>query len=78
MGDEMEENTEDTRPRTLDTAPAIDPRELNDLLDFAAKGGLGQGVAYVPVPPSLSLSRCSTFIVGRRLGEQEVAWLTKG
>ena len=25
----------------------IDPRELNDLARFAARGGLGSGVAYV-------------------------------
>ena len=30
---------------TMEGAPTIDPRELNDLLDFAARGGLGQAVA---------------------------------
>ena len=56
------EDTDDTRTTTaaavavgVDMAPVIDPRELNDLLDFAARGGLGQAVAYVP---SQSLSPC--------------------
>lgn len=46
MRDEMDDS-DGTRIGLVEkeTAPTIDPRELNDLLDFAARGGLGQAVA---------------------------------
>lgn len=35
--------------KIMTTMQVIDPRELNDLAEFAAKGGLGSTVAYVHV-----------------------------
>ena len=49
----------------MTTMQVIDPRELNDLAEFAARGGLGSTVASViPSPPSYA-SSSNIWALGR-------------
>lgn len=58
MVDDSEVRVESTDHVEKMGSQVIDPRELNELLDLAARGGLGQAVAYV-----LSLSSPRALII---------------